>query len=504
MDGLQSIFLAIFVTLFLGLATSAWLFLDRRRNYWKTRNFPCSSNPVLFFGDYKDTNKTEHMSKTNQRLYQDFKARQLPVGGSILFVIQSAIVIDPELIKAILVKDFSTFHDRGVYNNPEVDPLSGHLFALEGQPWRQLRMKLSPTFTSGKMKMMFETILGVANELRSYLGEKVGSEGSAEVMMKDLLVGFTTDVIGSCAFGLECNSLRSEKCRVREIALQVFQQSKLQVLKMMFMMIFKGIATTFKMRSLPAAVEKFFIELVHDTVRQREKNNVQRNDFMNLLIQLKNSEDPDARITMDEMAAQSFVFFLAGSETSSTAMVNCMYELAMNQDIQDKLRNEITRVCGKGKLTYEAVNSVEYLNMVIDETLRKHPSVDFLMRTSNSDFPVPNSDLTIPKGTFLIVPTYALQHDPDHYPDPDRFDPERFNETNCASRHPFVYLPFGEGPRNCIGMRFGLMQIRVGLITMLREFRVLPGVNTPVPLELDVTSNMPMPKGGVPLLVERI
>lgn len=126
------------------------------------------------------------------------------------------------------------------------------------------------------------------------------------------------------------------------------------------------------------------------------------------------------------------------------------------------------------------------------------------MRTSNSDFPVPNSDLTIPKGTFLIVPTYALQHDPDHYPDPDRFDPERFNETNRASRHPFVYLPFGEGPRNCIGMRFGLMQIRVGLITMLREFRVLPGVNTPVPLELDVTSNMPMPKGGVPLLVERI
>lgn len=138
---------------------------------------------------------------------------------------------------------------------------------------------------------------------------------------------------------------------------------------MMFMMIFKGIATTFKMRSLPAAVEKFFIELVHDTVRQREKNNVQRNDFMNLLIQLKNSEDPDARITMDEMAAQSFVFFLAGSETSSTAMVNCMYELAMNQDIQDKLRNEITRVCGKGKLTYEAVNTVEYLNMVIDGKL---------------------------------------------------------------------------------------------------------------------------------------
>lgn len=496
--------MAIFITLFLGLVFSAWLFLDRRRHYWKLRNFPCSSDPALFFGDYKETNKTEHMSRTNQRLYQDFKARKLPVGGSILFVVQSAIVVDPELIKAILVRDFSSFHDRGIYNNPEVDPISGHLFALEGQAWRQLRMKLSPTFTSGKMKMMFETILGVAHELASYLNEKIGSGGSAEVIMKDILYGFTIDVIGSCAFGLECNSLRAEKCQVREIGMQVFQQSKLQVLKMMFMIIFKGIATTFKMRSIPKAVENFFIDLVHKTVEQREKHNILRNDFMNLLIQLKNSEDPNARITMDEMAAQSFVFFLAGSETSSTAMVNCMYELAMNQDIQDKLRTEIIRVCGKGKLTYEMVNSVEYLNMVIDETLRKHPSVDFLMRTANNAYPVPDSDLVIPKGTLLIIPTYALQHDPDYFPDPDRFDPERFNETNRAKRHPFVYLPFGEGPRNCIGMRFGLMQIRVGLIAMLREFRVRPSSNTPVPLELDVTSNMPMPKGGVPLLLERI
>lgn len=406
MDGPESFLLALFITLLLGAIFSAWIFLDRRRCYWKLRKFPCTSDPVLFFGDYKDTNRTEHMSRTNQRMYREFKARKLPVGGSILFVVQSAIVVDPELIKAILVKDFGTFHDRGVYNNPEVDPLSGHLFALEGQPWRQLRMKLSPTFTSGKMKMMFETMLGVADNLRSFLDERIGSGGSAEFMMKDVLAGFTTDVIGSCAFGIESNSLRSEKCEMRDIAMMVFQQSKLQVLKMMFMMTFKGFATAFRMKSLPAAVDNFFFELVHNMVEQREKQNIHRNDFMNLLIQMKNSEDPNARITIDEMAAQSFVFFLAGSETSSTAMTNCMYELAMNQEIQDKLRAEIKRVCGDGKLTYEAVNSVEYLNMVIDETLRKHPSVDFLMRTANADYPVPDSELTIPKGTLLIIPTY--------------------------------------------------------------------------------------------------
>lgn len=121
-----------------------------------------------------------------------------------------------------------------------------------------------------------------------------------------------------------------------------------------------------------------------------------------------------------------------------------------------------------------------------------------------NDFKIPGSDLTIPAKTVVIIPTYALHHDPEHYPDPDRFDPERFNATNRASRHSCVYIPFGEGPRICIGMRFGLTQTRAALIKILRSFRLKPGPNTPAQLKGDPKSFLGVPAGAVDLLIERI
>ncbi|XP_065080037.1 probable cytochrome P450 6a14 [Ochlerotatus camptorhynchus] len=500
---LLKLYLAVGITLVLALAAYLFLFLNKRRTFWKDRNFPCTGRAQLVYGDYKNTNQTEHMQDTNQRLYREFKARKLSIGGTILFIIRSAIVVDPDLIKAILVKDFNFFHDRGIYNNAEADPMSGHLFSLEGQAWRQLRAKLSPTFTSGKMKMMFSTILRVADDLKEFLLENTAN-GAVELEMKNVLAGFTTDVIGSCAFGIECNSLRATRCQFREVSRKIFDQSVWQMLWMIVLMTFKGVATAFKLKATPAEVEQFFTKMVRETIEHRERNHVQRNDFMNLLIQMKNSENLEEKLTQNEITAQSFIFFVAGFETSSTTMVNCLFELAMNPDIQEKLRSEISKACGDGPLTYESVSSVEYLNMVIDETLRKYPTVDSLMRTASKNYQIPDSDLKIPEGTLVFIPTYAIHHDPEYYPEPERFDPERFNAENRTSRHPFVFLPFGEGPRNCIGMRFGLMQTRVGLITVLRQFRVRPSDNTPSRLVVDPKSGIPTPLGGVPLLIERI
>ncbi|EAT32869.1 AAEL014892-PA [Aedes aegypti] len=494
---LLELYLAIGVTLVLATAGCVFLFLDKKRSFWKDRNFPCTGRAKMIYGDYKNMNQTEHMQYINQRIYNEFKARKLPIGGTVLFLVPSTVVVDPDLIKAMLVKDFNFFHDRGVYNNPEVDPLTGHLFSLEGQAWRQLRAKLSPTFTSGKMKMMFSTILNVADDLKEFLWEKTES-GSTELEMKNVLAGFTTDVIGSCAFGIECNSLRATHCRFREVSRKIFEQSVGQMLWMIVLMLFKGVATKLKLKATPAEVENFFTNMVQETIDHRERNNVQRSDFMNILIQMKNSTNLEEKLTLNEITAQSRIRDFLDHHGQLPV------ELAMIRDIQEKLRAEIFKVCGEGDLTYESVSSVEYLNMVIDETLRKHPVVDSLLRTSTQPYNIPNTDLKIPKGTFVFIPVHALHHDPDYYPDPDRFDPERFNAENRASRHPFVYLPFGEGPRNCIGMRFGLMQTRVGLITVLRNFRVRPSSNTPERLVVNPKSGIPAPLGGIPLLIERI
>jgi cytochrome P450 family 6 len=131
------------------------------------------------------------------------------------------------------------------------------------------------------------------------------------------------------------------------------------------------------------------------------------------------------------------------------------YELALNQDVQDKLRDEINDVLEKydGEVTYDAIMEMKYLDMVFNESLRKYPVVDSQNRMSTKDFAIPNTKIVIPAGTSVMIPTFALHNDERFWENPDKFDPERFTPENIKQRHPFTFIPFSEGPRICIGLR---------------------------------------------------
>ncbi|XP_011704882.1 PREDICTED: probable cytochrome P450 6a13, partial [Wasmannia auropunctata] len=154
---------------------------------------------------------------------------------------------------------------------------------------------------------------------------------------------------------------------------------------------------------------------------------------------------------MAEAAAQSNAFFQAGFETSSTTMTFALYELAQHQDIQDKVHKEIDEILSKyNDMTYDAINEMTYLHMVINETIRKYPAIPILNRICTKEINLPTTNIRVPKGTSITIPILGLHLDPSIYPDPDKFDPERFNTEEIAKRHPYAYLPFGEGPHKCI------------------------------------------------------
>ena len=207
-------------------------------------------------------------------------------GGAYLFTSPRFFVRDPDFIKNVLVKDFASFHDRGIYMNEEIEPLSGHLFTLPGVKWRNLRVKLTPTFTSGKLKMMFQRFVECGQGLQTCL-EKVGEKGDV-IEFKDVLARFSTDIISSCAFGIECNCLKNEDAEFRQWGRKIFEPS----LKQLFIRILANIAPvvldTLKLSPIDSDVSKYFRNIVKETVEYREKNNVKRNDFLQLLIQLKN------------------------------------------------------------------------------------------------------------------------------------------------------------------------------------------------------------------------
>ncbi|XP_023311318.1 probable cytochrome P450 6a20 [Anoplophora glabripennis] len=219
------------------------------------------------------------------------------------------------------------------------------------------------------------------------------------------------------------------------------------------------------MRQISVDVSEFFTGVVKDTVSYREKNHVVRKDFMQLLMEIRDKNEGKENghhgdgntLTMDEMVAQSFVFFIAGFETSSTTMTFALFELAVHQDIQEKLRDEINEVLAKheGKLTYDSLSDMKYLEQVINEALRIHSPARFLQKLCVSDYKVDGEDLVIEKGTTLYIPVLGLHYDEEYWENPKEFDPERFSEEKKKNMNQFTHLPFGQGPRMCIVLRVG-------------------------------------------------
>ncbi|GLH01137.1 Cytochrome P450 6k1 [Gryllus bimaculatus] len=203
----------------------------------------------------------------------------------------------------------------------------------------------------------------------------------------------------------------------------------------------------------------------------------------------------------DTLISQSFTFLSAGFDTTSTTMSFALYHLAKNEAIQDKLRAQLKKVQKEhnGKLTYEAMQNVPYLDMIISETLRMYPVLPFLDRSCTKDYQVQGTDLVIEKGTVIFTSLYGIQRDPELYPNPDCFDPERFSEANKHSIPSGAYMPFGEGPRMCIGMRLGLLQTKVGLAHIILNFKVSPCAATPENMSYDLKSVLILPRDGVPL-----
>lgn len=163
-----------------------------------------------------------------------------------------------------------------------------------------------------------------------------------------------------------------------------------------------------------------------------------------------------------------------GFETSSSTLSFCLFELAQNPEIQRKVQEEVDRVFKTQGITYESLSELKYLECCIDETLRKYPIVPVHFREAARDYKVADSDLIIPEGTSIFIPALGFHRDPKIYENPMQFKPERFldSPTGNGNSKGVFYTPFGDGPRNCIGMRLGKLTTKIGLALVLSKFNL--------------------------------
>ncbi|KAF7267268.1 hypothetical protein GWI33_019501 [Rhynchophorus ferrugineus] len=404
--------------------------------------------------------------------YREIKKRGLKYGGAWSWDNPLLVIVDPEYIKTILVKDFDHFTDRHFFHNPKYDPKNESLFVVEKDEWKYMRQNLSPTFTPVKMKTMFEGVKRCTVPLIQCLEESV--KNGEIIDIKDVMSAYTIDVIGANIYGLQLESFKAKDSKFREIGREVFNITWMKGIKVIFFRMYEKIARNLGITILSRDIIMSFDQIVKDTVEYRRKNEVKYQDFMQLSMDLHDStKDKDRPYTFDHLVSNIIVFFLAGFDTSATTLSFCLYHLAMNPEIQEKLRNEImiTLKACNGDLTFEAMKNLTYLRQILDETLRLYPPINALSRVTVKSYKLKDSNLILNKGDKIIIPVVGLHRDPEYFPDPDRFDPDRFSPERKNSIPSNVYMPFGDGPRACIGMRFALMQMTLGLVEILSNFR---------------------------------
>ncbi|KAH8254069.1 hypothetical protein KR032_008331 [Drosophila birchii] len=504
------------------LLALASYFIHRRMTFFKRQGVPHDA-PHLLRGNMEGFNSSRNIHQIVQDYYDKYRDSKVPFVGFYFFQKPCAFIMDLDLIKHILIKDFSNFSDKGQFYNEKDDPISAHLFNLDGPAWRSLRKKLSSTFTSGKIRNMFPTVVSVGEEFMAVMKEKLAETSVLEI--RELVARFTVDVIGICAFGIQCNSLRDEKAEFLHFGQRSFVDKRHGPLLFSLLFSYPKLAKRLGFIRRAPHIQKFYQRIVYETVARREKDNIRRNDFLDLLIDMKNQEEiilengqVVSGLTMEEILAQCFVFFIAGFETSSSTMGFALYELAKNPDIQDKARAEIEEILEQHdqQFTYEFIKDLKYLNMIhivfyyfilyfsLPKTSRLYSIASRLLRMANKRYVVPgHPNFVIEAGQSVIIPSSAIHHDPSIYPDPYEFRPERFSPEESANRPSVAWLPFGDGPRNCIGLRFGRMQACIGLALLIKNFKFSTCPKTRIPLRFNPKS-IALSALGINLKVEAL
>ncbi|XP_054154789.1 cytochrome P450 3A11-like [Oppia nitens] len=436
-------------------------------------------------------------------------------------------VSDPQLIKQMNIKDFNVFIDRNDFNYAN-DLLHQSLFNMKANEWKNMRSITSPTFSSGKMRSMHPIVVDCVHRLDRYLEPKALNRETIE--MKKTMGCLTMDVIAACAFGTQIDTYDDQKpSEFVLMAQKVFSVSLRSIVYLIMLSMGSKLLKITGFRFTSTSVEMFFKQAIQSIIAKRQsmKNNRQQQhmkhkDYLQLILDAKDKtainndnnnkdmksiesaeeEDMDlidgdqsdeiygqindksidmnkliankqlvSKITDTDILASSFQFLVAGYETTGSLLALLIYRLALDDECQRKLFQEISEQFNGQYDDYDSITRMPYLEACIAETLRLYNPLPMFGRMASQDYTIESIGLTIPKGMLVNFDIESIHHNPDYYPEPDCWNPDRFMPENRRKLVPYTYMPFGLGPRNCVGMRFALMEAKTAVVYLVNKYR---------------------------------
>lgn len=501
-----TVFLASLVTL-----TSIGLWMYNVYTFWLSQGMP-GPRPIPILGNLLDYARgimkdvdIERVKKYG-RVFGTYNGFELVLN-----------VTDPEVIKKVFVADFFSFHDHRSFNHKLMKNV---IISKNGKDWKDTRAIMTPAFSSGKMKSMIPLMHECVDSFVSAINRLIDDGKNQNVDIKALFSTFTMNVVAKCAFGVDVDAHRQEDNPFVRHARNFLNVSKVKLI--LFLVLPSFVKDALNFQPNPSSALRYIEFSARDILAQRKRMKDSKRpypDMMQLLMDasseevMKKDSTPDHEahhglediadnklssenkkvLSDNEIVANTMAILGAGFETTASTLSFVAYSLAVNPSVQDTLREEImsaVKAEKMSKLSYETVSGLKYLDAVICETLRLYPPLVRAERVATEDYTLDMGNgkkFLIPKGTYVHIPLYAVQRDPEYWDDPDTFDPRRFIDQKSTIT-PYTYIPFTAGPRNCVGMRFALLTLKVCLVEMVQRYRLVRTDRTDVPLDFSTSS----------------
>ncbi|XP_049271159.1 cytochrome P450 3A41 [Rhipicephalus sanguineus] len=490
--------------------------LAKTFTFWKGKGIP-----YLSFFEYIRAVRDNFTGELNKVALRNYK-RYGRIYGSYQGLIPSLVVSDPDVLREICVKDFKSFvnkSDDKVSGNTLWDQMVLH---QQNEEWKNTRSSLSPMFTTAKLKSMVPKMTKTMDRFTKLLLTKLNTRQPANLCQ--LLEKSAMDLYTSLIFDLDIDShVDTEHPMLKCYSGFLSAPGGWRLLMMTTLpRLFKAFRVEFPNKGDSQYALDFTKHLIERRLRENEKHDDALQMYMDTKMQQNGKGGVQlSESAMNDISAQCMCLFIAGSDSIALTVTCAAYSLALHPDIQEAVINEVDAAASifiyvkhtrarllffftgrtapdhkrlsylrpflsqrlypkPDEATYESLRSMVLLDAVVSETLRMYSPTSVLTRICSRSTTIAGVRFT--PGMRVEIPAHAMHYDPEFFPEPESFKPERFLPEHKDSINTYTYLPFGVGPRSCIGMRMGMVQVKYILYRLLQNVTFEPCAETQVPL----------------------
>nr|XP_043631197.1 cytochrome P450 CYP72A219-like [Erigeron canadensis] len=378
-------------------------------------------------------------------------------------------IVEPALVKEVLAQNYLFQKTRGA--NPLINLLVTGLAAADTDEWAKHRKIINPAFHVNKLKHMVPAYSTCCSEMINKWEEMLKNESSCEVDVWPSLQALSGDVISRTAFGIsfqEGNKVFELQRELAKLVQDILNSVNLPGSG------FLPTKRNKRMREIDREVTTLIRGVIEKRIDEMKAGGSSNDDLLGILLESNNREikqgDKKFGLTIEEVIEECKLFYLAGQETTGSLLVWTMILLAHHKNWQALAREEVLQVFGEKKPDVIGLNHLKTVSMILNEVLRLYPPAQQLRRTIHQDTKL--GDITLPAGSSIHLNILLLHYDRVSWGDDAReFNPQRFSEgVSKATNGKAAYMPFGGGPRICVGQNFALMEAKLALAMILQHF----------------------------------